>query len=443
MKEERLKRSLGLPTALAIGIGTMIGAGIFVFPGIAIRQAGYQAYISFLVAGVVALFVALCTCELATAMPSSGGGYFFVSKIFSSFFGFIIGVAQSLGLVFATSFYIVGFIEYMNKLFSKLNLDHFISGWALLIITGLILTFINVFGAKWISRTQNTVVTALLTIIIFVLLAGIYDLSASSSVQVINYSNNYSSIFTTAALVFTAFIGFVQIATIGGEIYSPESNLPKSIIGSVIIVTFIYILMIFMVTRVYGVNISEQESEVLMVNVAFELLGTFGAVIVLFAGLLATLSSANSSILSASRTVYAMSKDNFVPKIFRKVNEKYKTPHNSVTFVAILAVLLTFYGKIEVLAEVASLLHLIIYAMICACVIKLRIEKPDWYTPKFKVPLSPFIPLISFILCITLIFLMKTISLLVGVGVILVASVFFIFLPFKNRSEFKNQKANP
>ena len=116
-----LERSLGLPQALAIGIGTMVGAGIFVFPGLAAGEAGPAAMLSFAIGAVIALLVALPTSELATAMPESGGGYYFISRSLGGLFGCMVGIGQWLGLVFASAFYLmeIGRASWRERVYTK------------------------------------------------------------------------------------------------------------------------------------------------------------------------------------------------------------------------------------------------------------------------------------------------------------------------------------
>lgn len=127
MNPNKLKRTIGLIAATSIGLGAMLGAGIFVFPGLAGGSAGFAAIISFIIGGIIALLVAACTAELATAMPQSGGGYFFISRSFGTFWGTLTGISQWIGLIFACAFYLVSFGAYAITFLTELNITGFSS----------------------------------------------------------------------------------------------------------------------------------------------------------------------------------------------------------------------------------------------------------------------------------------------------------------------------
>ncbi|NBB74117.1 MAG: amino acid permease, partial [Bacteroidetes bacterium] len=156
-----LERTLSLSQALAIGTGTMVGAGIFVFPGLAAGEAGPAAMGSFAIGAIIALLVALPTSELATAMPESGGGYYFISRGMGTLLGAMVGIGQWLGLVFASAFYLMGFGYYLADIVRTLGvgLDVSVSGVAL--VTALLLTGVSVTGTKNTGSLQSGIVVVL------------------------------------------------------------------------------------------------------------------------------------------------------------------------------------------------------------------------------------------------------------------------------------------
>ena len=166
--------------------------------------------------------------------------------------------------------------------------------------------------------------------------------------------------------------------------------------------------------------------ETAIIEVARGLIGNIGAMVALFAGLLATLSSANASILSASRTLFALSNDQLVPHWLSSVHERFGTPHRAIILVGLPIVGVLFVGNLEVLAETASLLHLIIYGLICACVLKLRKQRPIWYVPGFKTPAYPLLPAVGMVASFGLIFFMKPLSMMLGGSVFLLSALFFV-----------------
>jgi hypothetical protein len=162
-----LERTVGLGGGIAIGVGTMIGAGIFVFPGIAAGQAGPAAAGSFAIGAVVALLVALPASELATAMPRSGGGYYFISRGMGALFGAVVGLSLWFGLVFASAFYLVGFCHYATAVLAEAGIP---TGGSLVtplaLVFGLLFTLLNVTGTENAAKLQNGVVAVLMAIIV-------------------------------------------------------------------------------------------------------------------------------------------------------------------------------------------------------------------------------------------------------------------------------------
>jgi amino acid transporter len=228
------------------------------------------------------------------------------------------------------------------------------------------------------------------------------------------FSQGTFPVLTTAALVFTSYLGFAQVATVAGDIKEPGRNLPLAMIGSVVVVTVFYIVTIFVATSAFGADRLGTFGETAMVEVAREFLGLPGAVAILFAGLLATFSSANASILSASRAVYALSRDALLPRRASEVNLRFGTPHVALLAAGgpILALVAT--GRVELLAEVASFLHLVMYGLICVALVVVRRRNPEWYTPSYRVPGYPVVPVVGAVASFGLIAFMQPASIAVG-----------------------------
>ncbi len=427
---QELERTLGLLPALAIGTGTMVGAGIFVFPGLAAGKAGPAAMISFAIGAVIALLVALPTSELATAMPESGGGYFFVSRALGTLLGCMVGIGQWLGLIFASAFYLIGFGHYLSDLVRELGINLPLPVVGLALGMGILLTGVSVTGTENTGDLQNWIVGSLLAI-----LAGFLGHSGLDALGVFGRQQTPEAFFpygtmpvlTTAALVFTSYLGFVQIATVAGEIKAPSRNLPRSMIGSVLLVGTLYVLTIFISTSLLGSEPLAEMGETAVVNVGRSIAGTFGAAALLGGGLLATLSSANASILSASRSIYALSRDDLVPSQVERINRRYRTPHVALLLTGGIIVALILFGRVEVLAEVASLLHLFMYGLICVALLVLRQSPPDGYQPSFRCPGYPVVPVLGALTSFGLVAFMNLLSIAIGGGILLVTAVWYLY----------------
>lgn len=434
--DSELERTLGLTGGLAIGIGTMIGAGIFVFPGIAANSAGPAASVSFLIGGVIALLVALPASELATAMPRSGGGYYFISRAMGTLAGTIIGLSLWFGLVFATAFYLVGFGYYAVDLLVTAGIPATPELVIPLgIIAGVLFTLLNMTGTENAASLQNGVVALLMSVLATVLLIGGFDAVAGGAAPVAAGSfapGGYLPILSTAALVFTSYLGFAQVAAVAGEMRNPSRNLPIAMVGSVVIVTVMYVAAIVVLTNQLSPADLEAMAndgmlETAMVEVGRELLGGVGAAAIIFGGLLATMSSANASILSSSRAIYATSRDAIIPSWASRINLQYGTPHVALGLAGGPVLVLTGTGRVEVLAEVASFLHLLMYGLICVSLLVLRRNPPDWYNPSFRVPGGATIPVVGGISSVGLILFMQPISQALGVGFVLLAAGWYAF----------------
>ena len=429
--DAELERTLGLPGGLAIGIGTMIGAGIFVFPGIAAGQAGPAAAASFALGAVVALLVALPTSELATAMPKSGGGYYFISRALGTLAGAVVGLSLWFGLVFATAFYLVGFGFYAVDTLGALGVT--VRGDLVVPVAlffGVGFTLLNVTGTENAAKLQNGVVALLLSILAVVLLWGTLDavgLVGQPSTPERFLPFGPLPVLTTAALVFTSYLGFAQVATVAGEMKRPGRNLPLAMVGSVVVVGTLYVVTVFVATSAFASGQLADFGETAMVEVGRHYLGSAGALAVVVGGLLATMSSANASILSTSRAIYAVSKDALLPRWASRINLRYGTPHVALGLAGGPVLVLVATGRVEVLAEVASFLHLVLYGLICVALVVLRREEPDWYDPSFRTPGYPVVPVLGALASFALIGFMQPASQVIGLALMLATAGWYAY----------------
>jgi amino acid transporter len=427
--EGQLERTLGLSQALTIGVGTMIGAGIFIFPGLAAGEAGLASMLSFGIGGVISVLVALCASELASAYPRSGGTYYFVSDGLGKLPGAMVGIGLWWGLVFASAFYLMGFGLYINKIIEALGFTAQVNPKALGVAAGITLTAVNVLGTEKTGKLQNSVVGILLSILGLFLTYGVLDtLGVFGSFEVPETFAPYGivPVFHTAALVYTSYLGFGQIANVAGEIKNPSENLPKSMIGSVVLVTALYMITVFIGTSALGHVTLGELGETALVEVGRTYFDSVGVVLILAGGLLATISSANASILSSSRSVYALSDDDLLPESAGRVHQKLGTPVISIAAAGVPVVGLILVGEVEVLAEVASFLHLVLYGLLCVVVLRLRSRDPDDYNPTFSTPGYPVVPALGAVCSFGLIYFMKPASQLYGAAILAAAAGWFV-----------------
>lgn len=406
MSDEELAKDLGLLAALTIGVGTMIGAGIFVLPGPAAEVAGPIVALSFVIGGGISLFTAMSASELGTAMPKAGGSYYYVNHALGPLFGTVAGMGNWMGLAFASAFYALGFGSYLDVFFPLPRIYLLSPGQVGALLAGAFFVGVNYVGAKETGRVQNFIVISLVGILtVFV---GASLLEADPSKLMDFAPRGYDAVLPATALIFVSFLGFVKITTVAEELKNPDRNLPIAVIGSVVIVTVIYALVMVTMMAVLEWDVIAQ-TDTAVVDVARVVLGPVGASVLVFAGLLATASSANASILASSRINFAMGRDKLVSNWLNEIHERYSTPHRSISFTGFLILLFITLGDVESLAKAGSVLHLIVYGLLNVALIVMR-ESNAPYEPSYTVPFYPIVPLLGAVTSFGLIAFMATVE---------------------------------
>ncbi|MCU4742602.1 amino acid permease [Natronoglomus mannanivorans] len=434
-----LARDLGFLEAYTLGLGTMIGAGIFVLPGIVAESAGPASMVSFMIGGVVALLAALSLSELATGMPRAGGSYYYINHALGSFFGTIVGWGMWAGLMFATAFYMLGFGQYLMDQPSDA-----LAVVAAGLVMASLLVAINYRGVKETGSLQNVIVIVLVGLILAFILVGLLNIDTGLLDPFVREGEGWPVVAATAGTVFVTFIGFEVIATSAEEIKDPGRNLPLSMIAAVVTPTILYVLVMLVSTG----NIPVPElaaSDVPVADVAATAAGAFGSltvadytlefatvgsIVMITGAILATVSSANASILSAARVNFAMGRDEILTNWLNQIHERYQTPYRAIlaTGVVILA-LIASPLPIDTLADVASFMFLITYALVHVAVVVLRRADPDEYEPDFRIPsvLYPIVPILGFVACLAVMTQMATTVQLIGAGVVLAGMGWYQF----------------
>jgi len=441
MSEEDLAKDLGPLAALTIGVGTMIGAGIFVLPGEAILKAGSLASVAFVLGGVIAMFTALSASELGTAMPRSGGAYYYVNHALGPMFGSVAGWANWLGLAFASAFYMVGFGRYIARIFGlsgsvgvgpiSITVVKIIA-----LVGGAFFVLINYVGAKETGRLQNIIVVLLIGILTVFTFLGTLRAEPSN----LPAATDVVTTLETTGLIFVSYLGFVQITSVAEEIKDPGKNLPRAVIGSVVIVTVIYALVLVIMSAavpqgfIADIISSDAENPIAVVEVGSYIQGAAMGGALLFGGLLATASSANASILASSRINFAMGRDRIVTPALNEIHPRYGTPYRAIGITGGLILLFIVIGDLTLLSGAASGLHLIIYGLLNLALIVMRYVNPEEYTPDFVVPLYPLMPILGVVLSFALLVFVAGDALLLSFG-IAAAAVLWYGLYARSRTE--------
>jgi amino acid transporter/nucleotide-binding universal stress UspA family protein len=429
MSDEDLAKDLGPLAALTIGVGTMIGAGIFVLPGDAIEQAGSLAVASFVLGGVIAMFTALSASELGTAMPRSGGAYYYVNHALGPLFGSVAGWANWIGLAFASAFYMYGFGRYIAAIFGlgdvmAVGPVAIPTGKSIALVGAAFFTGINYVGAKETGRLQNVIVVLLVIILAIFTLLGTLTADLSN----LPPSEGFGPMMATTGLIFVSYLGFVQITSVAEEIKEPGKNLPRAVIGSVGLVTVIYALVLLVMSAAVPAGFVAEVSAaggIAVVETGERIQGAFMGGALLFGGLLATASSANASILASSRINFAMGRDRIVSPKLNEIHERFGTPYRAIAVTGGLILLFILVGNIEFLASVGSALHLIIYGLLNIALIVMRVADPADYDPDFRVPFYPAVPILGAITSFALIYYIIPDAVLVSLGLAAAAMLWY------------------
>jgi len=437
MSDEELAKDLGLLSALTIGIGTMIGAGIFVLPGTAVERAGPFAILTFVIGGVIAIFTALSASELGTAMPKSGGAYFYVNRALGPLFGSVTGWANWFGLAFASAFYMYGMGEYINTFAGLGTLAvgpvTFQPAQIIGFFGALFFIGVNYMGAKETGGLQIIIVGLLVGILSVFSVVGLLNADPGAVTQT---SGTFGEILPVTAIVFVSYLGFVQITSVAEEIKDPGRNLPIAVIGSVVIVTVIYALfLLVLLAAVPNELVSGNDTAVVdaseLLFGQYEILGfslaSFGYVMLLIGGLLATASSANASILSSSRINFAMGREKIVTPALNEIHPRFSTPYRSIALTGALILLFLLAGNLELLATAGSVLHLIVYGLLNLALIVMREAEPAGYEPDFEVPLYPIVPIIGAVFSFALIVYIEPAVIIFCIGFVAFAALWYFF----------------
>ena len=420
MSEGQLERNIGFLEAMTLGGGTMIGAGIFILPGIAAEGAGPASSISFIIAGFVALLAALSLSELATGMPVAGGSYHFVNRALGGFFGSIVGWGMWTGLMFASAFYMIGFGQYLVEPIP------FLDGRALVILLGLVglvlIVGVNYYGTEESSQLQNVMIGTETAIVLAYVVLGLFFIDPANLDPFA--PTGPSGIIATTGIVFVSFLGFEIIATVSGEVKNPSRNIPLTMILSVVLVTILYAFVMIVTTGVVQYE-TLGGSLVPVSDVAVVFMGSIGVVAIVAAAAIAAISSSNSSILAAARVNYAMGRDELMSNWLNVTHDRFGTPHRAIVATGAVTALLIAAGLnietiVALLAEVASFSFLVSYSLVHVALVVFRRADPEEYDPSFEIPdpLYPAVPILGILFAILVISQMATIIVLLGLGIV-------------------------
>jgi amino acid transporter len=473
--DAELNRDIGIVGAIALGVGTMIAAGIFVLSGLAVSNVGAMAIVAFLVAAIVASFTAFAYAEFAAIYPESGGGYAYVANTFDTDLTYIVGWSMILGYPASAAFYLASFSDWFYRFIVPLfNVKSLIPYWIPgLVILGL-LVWLNIKGTEESGKFQIAVTALKVVLIGLFLFGGLQAFDSSGlATSVSENLTRFSEIGLTSALVFITFFGFEAIATNAEEIEEPGKNIPRAIFFAMGFVTIVYALVVLVIVfalrdptflnqflpananlgNVAPQQFVAQNGELAMGYAASYYLGDIGFYVIIVGALFSMLSAANATILAGSRVKLAMSRRNHLPERFEELHPDLNTPYNSVfltgglifAFIAVFTVLfgggpeseatlhlplaLPLLGAelhlgVEAIAHFADFMLLTGLIVVNLALIQSRRKYPD-IERAFEVPGVPVIPAIAVLANLVLVVNVEPSSLLLGLTAELLGIAFW------------------
>ncbi len=440
--DSRLTKSLGAKDLLALGIGAVIGTGIFILPGHeAALHAGPAVAVAFLIAALVSGVVGMAYAEFSSAMPVAGSAYSFGAVIYGEIIGWILGWALILEYFLTVSAEAVGFASYFNNnILGALgvHLPKFLAtgpleGGGINISATLIVLLIAVIishGASLSKKVENVAVLVKVVIIILFIVVGIFYIKKSNYVPF--YPKEFHTkpfglggISTAAATVFFAFVGFDALAANSAETIDPKKDMVKGILGTVVVAVILYVGFSLVLTGIVNykdLNVDDPAAYALKyIHLdTWNKLITIGALVGIFTSLL-------TMFFGGSRLVYALGRDGLLPEKMGEVDEKFSVPKNAIL---VATVVQAFFAGLVPLTELTSLINagtLLAFIFISFGIIPLR-KRKDILNDGFKMPWYPVLPIFAGLASMYFLFMLPAISKLsVGIWITIGIVVYLVY----------------
>jgi amino acid transporter/nucleotide-binding universal stress UspA family protein len=407
-------RDLGLFDATMIGVGAMIGAGIFVLTGIAAGVAGPASILAFALNGAVTLLTAFAYAELASAIPRAGGGYSYVRMAFPGALGFTAGWMLWFAYTVACSLYALGFAGYFWEFFLKYLPEFGHGALGLLgdrgavalvtVIIGALFIRLNVRGTEVTGFAENALTMSKLVVLGIFIFYGLKRVAVEPAAAADSFQPFFplgaGGVLVAMGLTFIAFEGYDLIATLAEEIKEPEKNIPRATFIALAVTITMYLLILFVSLGAVDAGDTPtweflgRYKETAIVRAAEDFMPAFGVAVIVFGGLLSTTSALNATVMAASRVAFSMGRDAWLPEPISRIDRKRRTPRVAIiaTGVILLAMALTL--PIETVGSAASLIFLLTFALVNLSVIVLRRKAPR-IERRYKVPFYPVVPILG------------------------------------------------
>ena len=424
-KGQELKRTLSAFNLVALGIGCVIGTGIFVLTGTAAAShAGPALTISFVISAIGCVMAGLCYSEFAAMIPVSGSAYSYSYATLGEFIAWFIGWDLILEYLFASATVAVGWSGYMVSFLNDWGIyipaylcqapfDHIPGeGW---VVTGSLINFPAMFivllvagllitGIKESVTINNVMVVVKLAVILLFIGFGLSHINTDNWVPYIPENTGtfgqfgWSGILTGAGVIFFAYIGFDAISTVAQETKNPQKDMPKGILISLAVCTLLYVLVTAVLTGIVNYkDLNVAAPMALAIDRVGDSLMWLRPWIKV--GAIAGLSTVILVMLIAqTRIFYSISKDGLLPPIFSKIHPRFRTPHITTIITGLTSAAIAGLFPINVLGELVSIGTLMAFTIVCISILILRRTRPEIHRP-FKTPWVPFVPILGALIC--------------------------------------------
>ncbi|WP_119842110.1 amino acid permease [Salinibacter ruber] len=421
------KRNIGLFMAVMIGIGAMMGPGVFALPSEVAGSIGPLGIVAYLAMGLLTLFTALTYSELGAAIPIAGGGYSFANRVLPSPVAFLTGWFFWIGNTLACALYAV--------IFALTIQTYFLPGASLFLIvlgTTVVFTATNVRG-----QAEALQVIAVMNVVELLILIGVGALG-TFQVEPTNLDPiapmGLGPLIPTMGLIYISYVGFDLITVAAEEIIDPAKTIPRAILITLGVGIAIYVLILWVMMGAVSYKELAQTSTP-FIFIADHLFGDWGRWAGIIATVMASLSAFSVTLGASSRVLFALGRDGHFPSVFARLHPTYQTPHISLYICAGLVVALSGLGVVRFLASVSSFGYLVAIGIVNVAAIGLRRRMPSLRRP-FKVALYPAAPILGAISCWFFVPTLEPRSLLLGGGLTLIGCALYLLQP-ENREELR------
>ena len=403
-KSRQLSRSLGLTQTTFIGVGTAIGASIFVITGNAIASVGPAIIPTYLLGAFSALTDGTSYAKLGSCMPNSGGGYYFVSRAIKGLPPFLEGWFGWMGSAVDCA---VGAIAFS---FSVWYYIRWIEPFALAVLTLVVFALINFRGVRSLGLSQLILTSILVLGILF------YIVSAAGNAEPARFSPFFSSgflpVLLTVGYIFPTFAGYETVATMSEEVKLAGKNISRAVFLTILFSTILFVGLTVATLAAAPLEVYAGSPTPIQ-DAANYFMGPIGPLLIIICSITASLTTVNGAMAGATRVSYALSRDGLLPSFFQKVHPKYHLPYRTLLLSLLVSIFFVLTRSVNLIVYMVSLGYIVTSVLVGLSVIRLRRKEPHLYRP-FKVPFYPLTTIVAIATSAMMIPMLSTQALFLG-----------------------------